>query len=93
MPEKGYEGQVGLRYNTGSDEKLASAGVTAAIGDQFAIRLEGTKHKANNYIAPNYVHEHDGEFEKESSDAWVKHTVEELLPQGFKCPKCCCEQN
>ena len=27
-------------------------------------------------------------FEKESSDAWVKHTVEELLPQGFKCPKC-----
>ena len=27
-------------------------------------------------------------FEKESSDAWVKHTAEELLPQGFKCPKC-----
>ena len=65
MPEKGYEGQVGLRYNTGSDEKLASAGVTAAIGDQFALRFEGTKHKANNYIAPNYFHEHDGEFEKE----------------------------
>ena len=27
-------------------------------------------------------------FEKESSDAWVKHSVAELLPQGFKCPKC-----
>ena len=27
-------------------------------------------------------------FEKESSDAWVKHTAEELLPQGFVCPKC-----
>ncbi len=27
-------------------------------------------------------------FEKESSDAWVKHTVDELLPEGFKCPKC-----
>ena len=27
-------------------------------------------------------------FEKEGSDAWVNHTVEELLPQGFKCPKC-----
>ncbi len=27
-------------------------------------------------------------FEKESSDAWVKYTAEELLPQGFKCPKC-----
>ena len=29
-----------------------------------------------------------GIFEKESSDAWVKHTAEELLPAGFKCPKC-----
>ena len=27
-------------------------------------------------------------FEKESSDAWVKHSVEELLPDGFVCPKC-----
>ena len=27
-------------------------------------------------------------FEKESSDAWVKYLAEELLPQGFKCPKC-----
>lgn len=27
-------------------------------------------------------------FEKESSDAWVKYSTEELLPQGFKCPKC-----
>ena len=27
-------------------------------------------------------------FEKESSDAWVKHSAEELLPTGFKCPKC-----
>ena len=27
-------------------------------------------------------------FEKESSDAWVKYTADQLLPQGFKCPKC-----
>ncbi len=27
-------------------------------------------------------------FEKESSDAWVKRTTEELMPGGFKCPKC-----
>ena len=27
-------------------------------------------------------------FEKESSDAWVKRTAEELLPSGFVCPKC-----
>lgn len=65
MPEKGYEGQVGVRYNSGSDEKLVSAGVTAAIGNQLALRVEGSKRKANDYIAPDYFHDHDGELEKE----------------------------
>ncbi|MBP7211729.1 isoleucine--tRNA ligase, partial [bacterium] len=27
-------------------------------------------------------------FEKESSDAWVKYETKDLLPNGFKCPKC-----
>lgn len=27
-------------------------------------------------------------FDKESSDAWVKYSEKELLPNGFKCPKC-----
>ncbi len=27
-------------------------------------------------------------FEKEGSDAWVNRTTEELLPDGFVCPKC-----
>lgn len=27
-------------------------------------------------------------FEKESSDAWVKYSEKELLPDNFKCPKC-----
>ena len=27
-------------------------------------------------------------FEKESSDAWVKYSANELLPTGFVCPKC-----
>lgn len=27
-------------------------------------------------------------FEKESSDAWVNHTIDELMPKGYKCPKC-----
>ena len=55
MPEDGLEGTVGLRYNTGSDEKLASAGITAGIGENFALRVEGSKRKANDYIAPDYV--------------------------------------
>ncbi|MQW90835.1 TonB-dependent receptor [Acinetobacter wanghuae] len=51
MPEDGLEGSVGVRYNSGSDEKLASAGVTAGIGENFALRVEGSKRKANDYIA------------------------------------------
>lgn len=27
-------------------------------------------------------------FDKESSDAWTKYSAQELLPAGFKCPKC-----
>lgn len=27
-------------------------------------------------------------FEEESSDAWVKYPAEELLPEGYVCPKC-----
>ncbi len=27
-------------------------------------------------------------FEKESSDAWYRREANELLPEGFKCPKC-----
>lgn len=70
MPEDGLEGTVGVRYNSGSDEKLASAGVTAGLGDQFAIRVEGSKHKANNYIAPDYVvaHPHDDHFHYEKKE-------------------------
>ena len=69
MPENGLEGSVGLRYNSGNDQKLASFGVTAGVGENFALRVEGTKHKANDYIAPNYFveHAHDdhSHFEKE----------------------------
>ena len=45
MPEKWLWGNVGLRYNTGSDEKLASAGVTVGLGDQVALRVEGSNVK------------------------------------------------
>ncbi|MEB6480354.1 zinc piracy TonB-dependent receptor ZnuD [Acinetobacter vivianii] len=70
MPEKGYEGSVGLRYNTGSDEKLATAGVTVGLGDQVALRVEGLKREANDYIAPDYVHE--GERERRVDNTFAK---------------------
>ncbi|HAM4230362.1 TPA: TonB-dependent receptor, partial [Escherichia coli] len=70
MPENGYEGQVGLRYNTGSDEKLASAGVTVGLGSQVALRVEGLTRDANNYIAPNYIHE--GEKERRVDNTFAQ---------------------
>ena len=70
MPENGYEGNVGLRYNTGSDEKLATAGVTLGLGDQVALRVEGLKREANDYIAPDYVHE--GEKERRVDNTFAK---------------------
>lgn len=65
MPDGAYEGNAGLRYNSGSDEKLVHAGTTFALGNQVALRVEGLKRDANSYITPNYVHEHEGELEKE----------------------------
>lgn len=70
MPEKGYEGNVSLRYNTGSDEKLATAGVTVGLGDQVALRVEGLKREANDYIAPNYFHE--GEKERRVDNTFAE---------------------
>ena len=65
MPENGYEGNVGLRYNSGNDEKMTHADTTVGLGSNVALRLEGLKRDANDYITPNYFHDHDGELEKE----------------------------
>ena len=65
MPENGYEGNVGLRYNSGNDEKMTHAGATVGLGSNVALRVEGLKRDANAYIAPNYFHDHDSELEKE----------------------------
>ncbi|MCO8057180.1 zinc piracy TonB-dependent receptor ZnuD [Acinetobacter towneri] len=82
MPNNGLEGQVGLRYNTASDEKLASAGVTAALSDQFALRIEGSKRKANDYITPNYwVEHHHTEVHVEPDGSTHTHEHEELVKE------------
>ncbi len=67
MPENGYEGKVGVRYNTGNDETLAHGGVTVGLNDQIALRVEGLTRDANNYIVPNYnvFDEHDGLWTKQ----------------------------
>ncbi len=65
MPENGYTGNVGVRYNTGNDEKMAHAGMTVGLGSHVALRVEGLKRDSNDYISPDYFHDHDGVLEKE----------------------------
>lgn len=49
LPENGLQGEVNLRGNTVADEKAAAASVTAALGEQFALHVEGSKRDANAY--------------------------------------------
>lgn len=59
MPEGGYSGRAGVRYNSGSDELLYSGNATIGLGDQFALRLGGLKRDANNYILPKDLQSED----------------------------------
>ncbi|WP_159227427.1 TonB-dependent receptor plug domain-containing protein, partial [Mycoplasmoides pneumoniae] len=41
MPQDGLEGNTTLRFNTGSNEKLTTAGVTVGLSPHVALRAEG----------------------------------------------------
>ncbi|MDH3001213.1 hypothetical protein A1D23_02195 [Chelonobacter oris] len=49
MPERGYQADFNLRYNTNSNEKLATSAVTLGIGQHIALRVEGLTRHADNY--------------------------------------------
>jgi len=42
----------------------------------------------NTIVTDETINSVAEKFEKESSDVWVKCSSKELLPEGFKCPKC-----
>ncbi|QEY26581.1 TonB-dependent receptor [Neisseria zalophi] len=52
MPEKGYKGELGVRYNTNGNEKVAAGNITIGLGDHVAIRAEGLTRNAHNYKVP-----------------------------------------
>lgn len=65
MPKNGMEGELNLRANTVANEKAGAAGITLGLGDQFALRVEGSKRDANDYIAPlNGERRVDGSYNK-----------------------------
>ncbi|WP_150539473.1 TonB-dependent receptor [Actinobacillus vicugnae] len=48
------EGEALLRYNTGSREKVATAGVSLALTDHIVARIEGLKRSAKDYKVPEF---------------------------------------
>lgn len=52
IPQKGYQGKISTRFDSSSKEKLAVAGVTLALGQHIALRLEGLQRHSNNYHVP-----------------------------------------
>ncbi|MDO4894814.1 TonB-dependent receptor [Moraxella sp.] len=69
-PNKPIESEVGLRFNTGNNEKLATGGMSARLGNHWAVRVEGLHKSASNYYTPNYVSEHFDNWE--ALDRYVK---------------------
>lgn len=75
MPDRAFQGDVNLRYNSGSDERLANAGVTLGLGDQFALRVEALSRDANNTIVPGYsVLEDHGDHQHQIKQRRVDNT-------------------
>lgn len=65
MPENEVEGQAGLRINSAAAERAAIFGITTALSDNLALRLEGVSRKTTEYRAPksfSMTHE-DGDVE------------------------------
>lgn len=54
IPERGYQADFNLRYNTNSNEKLATSGITLGLGEHIALRFEGLTRDSNNYHVPEF---------------------------------------
>lgn len=50
------KGDVGLRYNTNSHEKITNVGLTTALGSNVALHIEGLNRQADDYKTPDYQH-------------------------------------
>ncbi|MGY4676699.1 TonB-dependent receptor [Pasteurella sp. P03HT] len=52
LPAKGYEVDLNTRYNTNSNEKLATTGISLGLGQHIAFRFEGLARDSNEYHVP-----------------------------------------
>ena len=68
VPERGVEGDLELRGNTVADERAGALGITAGAG-QFALRLEGSRLRADPYDVPARPSSQHGAFNDSDSAA------------------------
>ncbi|HII3714483.1 TonB-dependent receptor domain-containing protein [Pasteurella multocida] len=54
IPEKGYEVDIGWRYNNNSNEKLGTIGITGSLGNHIALRFEGLTRDSHPYHVPGF---------------------------------------
>ncbi|MBF7685170.1 TonB-dependent receptor [Acinetobacter sp. B10A] len=84
MPDHGYSGRMGARYNTGSDDMLYSGQAVVGLGEHIALSAGGLNRQANDYILPKDLQQ-DGRRQSEtfarSQDANVGLSL--ITDRGF----------
>lgn len=69
MPEKGYEGQAGVRYSTANKERLGYLGTTVGLGQNVALRLQGLTNKSAEYRTRTFYADNHSHKRVPNSDA------------------------
>lgn len=60
MPDKAVTGEFGRRFNTNNREDVLSGAVTASIGNNVALHVEGLRKTSDDYHTPTFTKRIDG---------------------------------
>ncbi|WP_080947502.1 TonB-dependent receptor [Moraxella bovoculi] len=52
--KENIEGETLLRYNTGGNERVATASLSMGVGQNVAVRVEGLTRRADDYDVPEF---------------------------------------
>lgn len=64
----GVHGAIEARAGTADEERTLVAGVTAGLGNGFALRLEALKRESDDYAVPTYHPQHEGHADGDEAD-------------------------
>ena len=55
VPSETFTGEIGYRYNTGSNEKLATVSTNTVLSPNVVLHAEGLYKTAGDYNTPSYT--------------------------------------